>query len=75
MLKRINVDDNSSNIFFVNSEDKARYLSDLNEIRETTGKEAVVKLYVTKNVREVRVYAYDNTAWKFVLFSRYDLLG
>lgn len=74
MTKRIGSIEEVAKLNFANSDDKKAILGAMSSISVDAIKKPIAKLYETKNIKQVRLYVYDVTCWKYILFLTCDLV-
>lgn len=74
MTKRLTTTREITELEFVNAEDKKALLDALSVESIDAIKRPVVKVFETKNVKQVRLYLYDTSNWKYSLYMICDLV-
>lgn len=73
MIKKIDGIDEVAKLDFVDESDKIALVGAMNVFMNNIMKPPIAKLYQTRNVKQVRLYVYDSTNWKYNLFLACDL--
>lgn len=59
---------------FVNEKEKEEVIGAIIVLSEGAVKSPIVKIFETKNIKQLRLYVYDSFSWKYNLFLTYDLV-
>lgn len=74
MTKRLSGIDEVGKLEFVNLADRREFLSTMSEISVDAIKKPIAKIYETKRIKQVKLYVYDTSNWKYSLYLTCDLV-
>lgn len=74
MTKRLKGTSEVALLQFVDEDDKKACLAAISSLSVDAIKQPVAKIYETKNIKQLRLYVYDTSNWKYSLFLTCDLV-
>ena len=74
MTRRLNGIKEVGTLQFVNKEDRKNFLMTMSSVGIDALKPPIAKIYETKRIKEVRLYVYDTSNWKYCLYLSCDLV-
>lgn len=74
MTKRLSGIDEVGKLEFVSMDDRREFLSTMSEISVDAIKKPIAKIYETKRIKQVKLYVYDTSNWKYSLYLTCDLV-
>lgn len=76
MIKKVDCNNSAelNRLNFKSLHDRDMFFRELEHLRCVNTKEPMVRVYETKNICEVRLYAYDNVCWRYLLHYYAELV-
>lgn len=74
MTKRLSGIDEVGKLEFVSLAERREFLSTMSEISVDAIKKPIAKIYETKRIKQVKLYVYDTSNWKYSLYLTCDLV-
>ena len=74
MTRRLKGIEDVGALNFVDNDDRKAFLMAMSSISVDAIKPPIAKIYETKRIKEVRLYVYDTSNWKYSLFLSCDLV-
>lgn len=74
MTKRLSGIDEVGRLEFVSGADRREFLLTMSEISVDAIKKPIAKIYETKHIKQVKLYVYDTSNWKYSLYLTCDLV-
>ena len=74
MTRRLKGIEDVGALNFVDSDDRKAFLTAMSSMSVDAIKPPIANIYETKRIKEVRLYVYDTSNWKYSLFLSCDLV-
>lgn len=74
MTRRLKGIEDVGALNFVDSDDRKAFLMAMSSISVDAIKKPIAKIYETKRIKQVKLYVYDTSNWKYSLYLTCDLV-